>query len=263
MKKVLFSGCSYVAGSGFDLEKNEPNLWVNLLHQNSRLNHLSLVNCAVAGRSNQGIFQDTVWHLTHDSFEYAFVSWSSMPRYELSVGVELYPTELSLIANSPLFDITLNDVTYTKSYLENIRDRLISIVHIHHEITNLISYINSLLNLSKLTGTKIFFINSLCPWDKGYFDIQSVTTPDEYTQFTQDLLNVKNRDDEEIFKLYNKMHNDYAVQGGICEEHWLNLYQSLRTLRTDTNNDNVHPGIQSNQQYFKILNQAIENKLSS
>ena len=33
MQYTLFTGCSYTAGTGFDLLDKDDNLWVNLLHK--------------------------------------------------------------------------------------------------------------------------------------------------------------------------------------------------------------------------------------
>jgi hypothetical protein len=256
MKKILFSGCSYVAGIGFKLEKEEPGLWVNLLYRNTCLKNYNLINCSRGGRSNQGIFQDTVWHLTREHHEYAFVSWTSMPRYELELGLETYSTNATFLPNAPMRDHNINKITYTRQYLESIRDRFTTLAHLHFEILNLIYYVNSLVQLAKLINTKIFFINSICPWDQNYFNRLDNVLPDKYTTFTKHLIGVDNRDDEEIFNLYNKLHNEYDLAGGIQEQFWLNLYDSLRTQKIDVNDDGVHPGINSNQLYFKFLSQA-------
>ena len=59
MDITLFAGCSYTAGAGFKLEKNDPGLWVNLLYKNVKvLQNTKLVNCGVSGASNDQIFID-------------------------------------------------------------------------------------------------------------------------------------------------------------------------------------------------------------
>lgn len=261
MSKVLFAGCSYVAGNGFELHKNDPGLWVNLLHQNTQLKNFELINASRGGRSNAGIFQDAVWHLAKGDIEIAFVCWTCMPRYELDLGLETYDTRSVFIPNSPQRDHNLNTISYSKKYLDNIRDRFTSLAHVHREIVNLVYYVNSLVNLAKLANAKIFFVNSRCQWDNNYFQKLENVLPDQYTEFTKKNLNVDTRCDEEIFEIYNKMHREYAEAGGIQESHWLNLYNSLRSQIIDTNNDNTHPGYQSNQLYYKQFSQALTQKL--
>jgi hypothetical protein len=261
MKKVLFTGCSYTAGIGFDLEKQEPGLWVNLLHQNTLLKDCELINAGIGGRSNAGIFQDTVWNLTRNKIDYAFVSWTSLVRYQMSLGLELYNTDVVFLPNGPMVDHNLNDIKYTKTYLENIRDRFTTLPHDHLEIVNLLFYVNSLLRLATIVGTKIFFINAMCPWDNNYFTKLKNVFPNSYTDFTKKIINIDNRNDEQIFQLYDKIHHEYDQSGNIQSAYWLNLYNSLKSQNIDTNNDGVHPGIKSNKRYFEVLQEHLTQKL--
>jgi len=257
MNKILFCGCSFVAGTGFELNKQEPNLWVNLLKNHNKFKHLELINVAQGGRSNSGIFQDAVFNLSKYKFEYAIVSWTSVPRYELSLGLETYPTRMCVGANTQQSDHNLNNINYPKNYLQNINDRFVALSHPHEEILNLIHYVNSLINLCNLTDTKIYFVNALCPWDENYFDKLQNVMPSDYTNFTQQIINVDHRNDQEINDLYIKIHTEYTNAGGIQKNHWLNLYSSLIRNRIDTNQDGFHPGIKSNQLFYDLLTQAI------
>ena len=262
MDKILFAGCSITAGTGYALEKQEPGLWVNLLHQNSEhFNSLQLINVSRGGRSNAGIFQDSTWHLCKDHYRFAVIAWTSMARFEIDLGLETYETRQSFIANCDANDHHLNDITYTKQYLNGIRDRWISLVHPHREIQNLLYYINCLVKLAKLVGTKIFFVNALCPWDKDYFDKKNAILPHETTQFTQKIINLDNRDDEEFFLLYDKIHLDYQTTGGIQESYWLNLYNSLGQEKIDDAPLDRHPGPKSNHNYYLFLNQALQQMI--
>ena len=263
MSKTIFCGCSYVEGTGFSQQKKEPNLWVNLLQGSEFLKDSELVNVGLAGRSNQGIFSDAVWHLVHDHYDYAFVCWTSVPRYEMELGLEEYVTRQVFIPNLQMHDHHLNDVVYDKGYLSKINDRFVSLAHPHFEIVQLLFYINSLIKLADLVGTKLFFINSMCPWDAGYFNKMENVLPEKYTDFTKKNLNVCNRDDDDVFRIYDKMHKEYASTGGINEHHWLNLYQSLRLLLIDTNEDGVHPGIKSNQIFGDFLKSRLKDKLQA
>jgi hypothetical protein len=257
MRSVLFAGCSYTAGSGWPQDKLDPNLWVNLLHQNTKLNEYHMINCAQGGRSNSGIFADAVYNLTHNDCEYAFVAWTSSPRYQMQLGCEVYDTCCWFIPNSRIFDYNLNNINYTSSYLENIRDRFTTLAHLYGEILPVVSYVNSLTRLAKLTKTKIFFINGLCEWDNQYFIRLENVLPNQYTKFTKKLIDVDNRDNDEIFKIYSKIHNEYDQLGGIQESHWINLYNSMWSQMIDTNPDLAHPGIKSNQLYFQQISQHI------
>lgn len=256
---ILFTGCSYTRGIGFDLEDKSPDLWVNIVHQEN-FNSTVLINASSGGRSNAGIFQDTVSNLLKYKPKYAIVQWTSMPRIEIDTGLELYATRCVLMPNSPLRDYNNNSYTITKEYIESIRDRLITTIHLHSEIVNLVNYVNSLVELAKVTDTKICFINGLCDWDNNYFTRLSNFLPDQLTPVTAKLINIKNRDDEEIFAIYKKMHDNYDSNGSICKEYWVNLYSSLYSTRVDTNSDNMHPGKKSNLYYSNLVKNWLQIK---
>jgi len=260
----LFTGCSYTAGAGFDLEKNQPELWVNLLHsENEFLNKTQLVNAGQNGRSNANIFLDTVEYITHnDKVDYAFVEWTSWPRYELLLGVETYTTKQLMSLNCEPNDHYINNVTYTKGYLKKVRDRFVSLDHPHNEIINIIKYTTTLIKLCQLKDVKIFFINGLCQWDLNFFDRIVPKVPSDLSNYTQKILLSDNRDDEEVFNLYNKIHNEYENAGTINSKHWLNLYKSMEQMTIDTNNDNRHPGIKSNKIFSELFNSSLNQKLN-
>jgi len=145
MTYTLFAGCSYTAGSGFNLEKNEPNLWVNQLH-NKFFSNTTQLNVSRGGRSNAGIFQDTVKAMLTYPVKHAIIEWTSMPRYELELGFETYSTRQSFIPNSICRDHNLHDINYTGSYLNSIKDRFTSLAHDCFEILNLLEYVNVIVN---------------------------------------------------------------------------------------------------------------------
>jgi hypothetical protein len=74
-------------------------------------------------------------------------------------------------------------------------------------------------------------------------------------------LQVELRDDDEIFKLYDMIHEHYSHYGGIQEQNWLNLYQPMTHLMVDAikPNDN-HPGFESQSLFADLFAQQIINK---
>ena len=260
MKYTIFSGCSYTSGQGFGLERNEPDLWVNQLH-NKFFSYTAKLNISQAGRANAGIFQDTVKALLTYPVEYAVVEWTSMPRYELELGFEMYNTWHSFMPNAPCQDINTNSINYSSSYLSTVRDRFTSLAYDCYEIKNLIEYTNSITRLSRLIGAKVFFINGLCPWDDNFFNKKTNCLPSQYTKYTQKLLNVINRDDNEIYQLYNKLHSTFTNAGTMNESAWLNLYSPMNKNKIDVNLDQLHPGVQSNNKYFELFSKSLDTNL--
>jgi len=131
--------------------------------------------------------------------------------------------------------------------------------HDHNEICKLIENVSIINQLCKIQNIKVIHINDSCPWDKNYFIKIENSKPNQYTEFTKNnILYVNNRDDEEIYLLYDKMHNDIKRHGGVYESEWVNLYDSFISLQIDFNDDNVHPGKLSNQEYFNLVKNYVE-----
>lgn len=260
--KTLITGSSFASGFGFERGRNDTGFWAKLLHdQNPHLQNTDLVNLSTPGRSNSGMFQDAVSYILRESPNYAIIAWASFPRYEMSLGLELYETRQAFLPEIVIPAHNLNHINYTSEYLDNINRQFTSLAHPHYEIVNLLQMINALVNLGKLTHTKIIFVNTNCPWDKDYFVQQENVMPKDYSLYTQQILNVDNRDDQQIFDLYKKIHQEYQEQGGIQPSYWLNLYSSMRDTKVDSMSDGRHPGPRSNQLFFEKFMQDLDQVL--
>lgn len=264
MSTTLFTGCSYTAGAGFTLERNDPALWVNIVHStNQFLKNTVCINLGESGGSNQDIFDNSISALFKYRPKYMFVQWTSYPRYTVLLGLETYHATQKFTPSGQCFDFGLHDIRYSSSYLENIRDRFFSLHNPHQGILNIVKYTNALINIATTIGTEIFFINGLCCWDNNYFVVLNNVPPNSYTLWTQKLLNCSTRDDDEVFKIYDQIHCEYHQAGSIQEHRWLNLYNSMKSQKIDVNNDKIHPGIRSNQTYADIFNQRLNKHLGS
>ena len=264
MSYVMFAGCSFTAGTGLLNEKDDPNLWVNKLSSYKKLSSLIKLNMSQAGNSNEKIFSDAVFNITKFDIKYAFIQWTSIPRMIIDVGLETYSTKQALSGNDGLYDHSLIDAEISKKYIAKVKNMLFSMIHDHSEILKLVYFTNALIQLCNKVGTKIFFINGLCTWDKNFFEIEeNVSAPSQYTLYTQRLINIDLRDDAESYAIYNKMHNEYNSYGGIQPAYWLNLYNSMRSSQIDYGNDNSHPGIESNNNYAIQFYNIFEEKLNN
>jgi len=274
MKKVVFTGCSFTAGNGWnhvDLEKSfqipfkdYPNLWVNLCHnQILKLKKLELINAGIGGASNTDIFQATVREISnYNDIDIIICQWTAMPRYSFSLGLELWPTNEAIQhdRSRSKFDVNFSNGTqWSRKYLDDLLDRFLVLHHLHSEILKVVEYSNILKKLSKKFNIKLYFVNGMCPWDQNYFVRLNNTLPENYTFFTKKtILEIGSKDDDTIFKLYKKIHDDYDQAGGIDATDWINLYDSMAKNKTDTNYDNEHPGTHSNQLYFQLVKKFLE-----
>lgn len=266
-KEVVFAGWSYTAGAGWSASagqksvlKEHPNLWVNLCHKNIQtLRAHTLVNLGQTGASNTEIFENVMHYMSarYKDIDTFFVQWTSAPRYNFNVGLELWDTSESMDGTQTrVHDVKLSDGTmWSRDYIRNLLDRLRVMHHLHWEILKIVKYTNIILSTAKALNIKnVFFINGICPWDKNYFVKLENTTPDHYTDFTKNtILQIDTRSDSDIQQLYHQIHSQYNELGGLNENHWINLYGSFYNQTTDTNYDNLHPGTQSNQLFYQII----------
>lgn len=279
MKKLIFSGCSYTAGNGWaDLPVNEsrkievkdsPYLWVNLCANHIDLfKSLELINIGTGGASNTEIFDNAIEQIvTHgDTIDTLVCQWTSVPRYRFNVGFELWDTSVTMNHNNlQTHNVNLNSGNeWTREYITNLTDRLRVMHHLHWEIVKVVRYSNIIKQAAKkLAINRVIFVNGSCPWDLNYFNYLSAPTvlPSDYTDFTKnEILNIKSRPDEDIFKLYQLAHAHYQNAGGIDSNDWANLYNSFKYTQIDTNFDQKHPGISSNQNYFQQIKNFLQTQ---
>jgi hypothetical protein len=276
MSKLVFSGCSFTAGTGWrDLAPEESvcidvkdcsDLFVNLCAaQIPQLQPLEVVNYGQAGASNTEIFVNTIDAISsfQKQIKVIFCQWTSMPRYNFDLGFELWTTKEGFSPGLRSKNaVNLSDgTTWNRKYLDDLLDRLRVLHHMHPEIVKVVKYSNILQSIAKSFGIKLYFINGLCPWDQDYFIRLENVLPEYYTAFTKkEILNIEHRDDKDIYELYKIMHDQYHQAGGIDPSQWVNLYSSMKSTQLDTNYDNHHPGIKSNQLYFQQVKTFLENQ---
>ena len=253
MNTTVFVGASVTVGAGLPKEKNDPDSWVNRLHGFiPELNSTALINLANGGTSNEAIFHDAVDSLA-SSPKYLFVAWTSFPRLRINPSVELYETGQIWTAGSTLTDINFLNLNYSKKYLTDIKNRFLDLLHDHYEIIKVLKYSQTITKLSKLTNTKLFFINATLPWDDNYFIKLPHTQLTDTTRYTQSILEADSRDDAEYWGIYDKIHSDYAAVG-LPDARWINLYQSYQpNFVIDLGTDNQHPGPLSNLAFSEFL----------
>jgi hypothetical protein len=262
MTSVLFSGCSFVQGCGLENEHKNPEHFANILATNLFGTDHAIENIGVVGHSNDRIFLDTAVNLTKNYYDYAFVCWTALHRYIFYPGLELYESKKIFLPNkrfTRIEEYNSNNISWTAKKLTKLNDDFLLLNHSHYYIRDLIDYVHILIKLAESQGTKIFFINNILPWDKNYFvHIDKKVIPSMLTEYTNELLNSSNRDDQEINQLYHLMHGHYAIRGGIKSSHWLNLYTSFLDMMIDVGNDGMHPGLQSHKQFADFLTEEFK-----
>lgn len=254
MKNVLISGCSWSTGFGLPNEKENTRIWPNQL-VNNLWPDATLTNIAVAGLNNESIFLKTANEIIKNNYDCVIVEWSETRRLNFNIGLELYSTNSMLV---PGVDINLvNFKKVTGEWLfKNIKMPLEEVLNDHWQILKMVTYINILSTIRKTQGD-IFFVNGGGCWDKDYF-VRKQNWRDASSYTKNQILQFDYRDDDEIAKLYNKIHDDYDNSGGIQEDKWLNLYGSMHDEKIDTvSTTDMHPGFLSQDKFSKEFTEKI------
>lgn len=258
MKKLLFVGCSFTKGTGLDGEDKNSKLWTNQVHSLFFPNH-ALTNLSQVGKNNEWIFLETMTALRKEKFSDVIVAWTSIPRYHMHAGLELYSTHTRLTDDQT--DIRLNSgEVFDRAYQQKAGDMLRRMHNDHWHILDLVKYINTLVEVQSLNSSNIWFVNALCPWSDGYFIQKEIKYPSELTHYEQQLLSSDNRDDAEVIALYKKIHSEYNYYGGIQENLWLNLYTSFKSITVDfASPTDSHPGVVSQDIFVENIQQKFLN----
>jgi len=263
MTEILVSGCSFTKGVGLALEKCDPNNAYNVFAHEYFHDNYQVTNIAEGGNSNLSIYLSTSLALVEKIYDYAFVCWTSYPRYNFRIGFETYEFGKKVaFAGMPLSDDIMHNghkISYSKKWLNEFKDQYFLAHHDHFEVVAIMNYMTLLLDLAKSKGTKLYFVNNLCAWDNNFFTRLTNFLPEDLTKKTKELLDVTTRADKEIFELYDLMHNGFENAGGIKEHTWINLYSPFKNIKLDTGNDNWHPGPQSHKQFGNQLTQLFSN----
>ena len=257
MLKILAVGCSMTKGHGLPGTIHNPDLWVNRLFP--RGTHIK--NVSKSGANNHWIFLETMSEIMQEKYDIVLVGWSAIPRFNFQVGLELWPVETMFSGSR---DIDLNSHTkISGKWLNKIGDDLRKLSNDHWDILELVKYVNVLIEIQEnLHKGKIFFVNTLGPWPEDYFVYKKINLPSDLSDYEQTLLEVPNRDDDEIFRLYDMIHSQYAKYGGIKIDKWLNLYRSLKSMQIDDAAiDDNHPGIESQKVFVDYLYTILKQKM--
>ena len=259
--KILVVGCSMTKGHGLLLEKNDPKLWINQI-LNNVFDDPVITNLSHTGKNNHWICIEAVHAIIKNHYDIIIIGWSELARFNFNVGLELYKTETRLTEDVSV-DINTG-ITISGKWLADTGDRLRKIHNDHWSILDLVKYVNILSYHAKLNNSKLYFVNTLFKLPQDFFCIKEFSTPNELSKFEQNMFNVETRDDDEIKKLYNMVHQQYKEYGGIQENMWLNLYQSFRSMQIDdASSTDVHPGYASQDLFAEYLLPILREKLNA
>lgn len=226
--KTLVVGCSFSSGWGFIGEKNNPNIWPNLIGSD-------ITNLSETGTDNTGIFLNT---LTADPKKYdcVIVQWTGLDRVVLGHGMV---TQQNSIPN------ILTDDDYEHFY----KSFLLLNTRLHHwsRFCQMIIYLQKYQNM--------YFVNGLLDWDKNVFDSTMSWDKIVKNKFLNSLIDVDHATDKQIQHVWHVIKSQLSQ---IDLGRWINPFNSLQFMRIDqVSSTDQHPGTYSHQKYAELISNTI------
>lgn len=236
--KILFSGCSFTAGGGFPRQKNEPNIWPNLLA--AKLN-ADLVNVGQGSYDNTGIFLNAVSEFTTNNYDLILFQITSLNRVVVSPTYKR-SVHISYSNISPYPPHEFNEKEYREFYK--------SFMRLNNDFEHwkrLVRIIKTLQNFIN-QGYNIKIVNGLLDWDQAFFNQTD-------SDFAKNILNFHTLPDSQIEEGLNIINTDKEQ---IDLSHWINPFESIRRMQIDDAVLDNHPGPKTN----KLVADLILSKLN-
>jgi len=240
-------------GAGFPPESREMYVWDNLLVK--KFNFLKN-NIAIKGSSNYTIFMRSANAIISKKYDVIVTQWTALNRLWLSPGPECH-----FFVNDQKFpDFRYRDVYISANEKSMLTKLFLLLNHDYQNIFELIDYNKILSQLATVNNVKLIHVNGLVPWQD---DLITNIDPNELnstlTEYTKNILDVSNRDDNEIIDYVTKLQNKFAE---LDQDKWVNLFESFLNNTVDIGPEGHHPGIKSNQWMAdQVANYIIEKQI--
>ena len=253
-----------VSGHGLKLEKDDPALWVNIIADKLGAN---IHNVSTTSGSNQSIFEEALTGLTTISdVDLLIVAWTVFPRFRFYPGVELYNATgyFSITSQIPPSEYTWKDGGIGESEMKTLKRLVLTLDEDAHNFAQIIRYSSILTHMAQLLNIPVVFVNAAIPqWTTDFVirkDITKIGGPFNLDKTTKRIIQIEDRDDADIIKIYNNIHNEFERMGKIDLTNWANFDTSLYSLGVDKAIDNNHLGSKSNAIYAEIILTYLKEK---
>ena len=200
---------------------------------------------AKGGNSNQSIFADTIVSLLDDTCDTVFVQITEPGRQNFYLDCD---NKVSTLGENRIFP-----KSKWNSFLNTFR----IIDQEYNQYVLLNRNIPILNKLATATGKKLYFINGYLYVNSIFFnydtDINYYLLDDECKR----IINFDEHQDDMLGKQINDIRQKLSV---INPTQWIMLEKTLSSLRVDSGTDNMHPGVESNLLYAKLVIEYIEKQ---
>ncbi len=250
-EKILFSGCSFTDGSGFNSSDLKKYHWTSLVGQHY---NAQCYNIAMGGLSNSEIFFRTIEHTVNDKYDLTIVAWTSLSRmtiYYADQNVDtptiVNPYTIGGFNSKDKILIDLAKIHY--GYFNNYY------MHLKHWLLQIISLANFLTNQQR----SYVFVKGFENYLSDFFQVSYNETV-KFSNVSEEIkswLDFDNRPDNYI---KDKVESIQTLISKVKALNWVNLDSaSIFDSRVDVNQDGVHPGPLSNKTTYTQIVSYLES----
>ncbi len=254
---ILCNGCSFTYGDGFLDSERESKIWPSILAH--RLG-ATVTNIALPGSSNLEIFLRTLRALDQTNYDLVIIQWTALRRHWFEPGLD----RLYLCAGNPNEfdqDWEHKNIFLKKSDRKKFHDIFSMLTGDYRASMDVAIFCKTLMKLQQ-PGKSIVFVNGLLPWTP-----ELITPPDfpydmanVFSKFTKDMLEFDTLNDDEIYKWFDKLHNELKPS----LSHWVNADNAWIKNRVDHATVNRHPGTKSHiWMADQVQNYLVDQKLNN
>jgi len=234
---ICFNGCSFTWGEGFTEQERQIYSYPCVVGK-----HLDeeVYNIAKKGSSNYLTFLRSAEAIQSNKYDIVFTQWTALNR------LWLFPSPTTeFFTNDNITEYNYNGIYFSKKKKKQLVSDLKILNGDYQNILDLVQYCNILDDLALLYNTPTFYINGLLPWTDELFEkIPFNNLTNELSNYSKELFNFENLDDNEIIAFYEKLLSNLLL---IDQNKWINIFDSFIDNVTDNTPEGHHPGIKSNQ----------------
>jgi hypothetical protein len=247
MKTIGFAGGSSPTGAGYIGGKESIYIYPKQIEKQG----FQICNYSIGGANNYEIFLASSKLISESKCDIVVIEWNNFYRFRFYMSPET-PLYISAQEIFPPKDYA-HCMPLSKSDLKSFQRLLILTNHEYYSIIQLLEYCWILESMSKLNNTKLVMVNGYTPWTPDLFNQYNTETnlANELSVFAKELLDFDNRDDKDILKLLETLHNKFSL---LDKSIWTNMFEPFYKFIVDyAPEDGQHPGPESHKHIAKII----------
>ncbi len=226
MDMIYFGGCSITMGAGYPGEKQNPDIYSNIVGENIR--H-GVINDAEGGSSNLKIFTKSAKAVLDDHANLYVIQWSAPHRHWL------YPApNQGIYIGSPV------EYNQHSKFVEQFQ----KFNHDYPNLMSIIDYSRIITELARARDRKVIFVNGMLHWK-----------PDWNDSYMKSLLEDLDLTSKQDFQ--QRFNNNIELLDISC---WANPWLSIVEMQQDNAPLDQHPGPLTHKKIADLITEVIDTK---